>query len=246
MCTECGNLGYVAPSQIPMIRPGHPVWPSYIAELYGRLDGSLDDPFDPRSLADPSRSSLLPSPSSVDPSRPELLRLSHYLEEAQKVFPRTHFCIPLLSRRAARLYAHDRIMSLGAIRNTVELLKHALCGYESLTSSLVPASASCAIAVSVLQSRVLELQAIAKQRPVYPRIQALRKCATGRQTPKQVEDLCVLTRGEVQDTDEMLRMLYRECRGDLWERYQKVKEDLELMLRIVDPTGKWSKVDEDD
>jgi hypothetical protein len=43
-------------------------------------------------------------------------------------------------------------------------------------------------------------------------------------------------KGEVEEADDMLKAVYRECKGDLWEKFLKVKADLNMLLKVVDPT----------
>lgn len=236
-CTQCGMKGYYHQSKLPLVLPeNNLIWPSYRMETTGHLTGGTT-----ALSAEPSDGNGPDVPVIQDglvqsADQPELVILFKFLNETKTLFPKTLYPIPLLQRRAARLFAENRVLTLGTTKTIIAHLHEALFAYDTISTS-ASSPVSCAIYVTVLITRLAQLQAIATSRPLLPRLQQLRDSSSkGSMSSRELRELIWVVKGEAEEADDMLNAVYRECKGDLWERYQKVKMDLDMLLKIVDPT----------
>lgn len=220
------------------MHPKEPIWTVSQLEANGQLASGLTART--TNGNDGSGSLLSDTPLLRDSmvrkeTEPEVYLLFKYLEQIKTRLPKTVHPLPLIQRRAARLYAENRVMSLAICKIIIAHLHEALFAYDSI-STAASSPISCAIYVTVLQTRVAQLSILAALRPLLPRLQQLRDTSVkGAMLSRDLRQLVGSTKGEAEEAEDMLNAVYRECKGDLWERYLKVKMDLEILLKIVDP-----------
>lgn len=173
------------------------------------------------------------SPTVEFTDQPDLHDLLSYLNRVKYVFPETHWPCPILNRRAARLYLDDRGISPTASKVAVDHLQRAVRAYVALSEPVVTPTA-CAVCIELLDVRVVQLAALVDgSKPILPRLQRLRYEPPIRPPTGDLRQVVAAVRTELDESGRLLDAVYRHCRGDLWERYQRARTRLVDLLRVA-------------
>ena len=234
-CTECGIERFYPQSSLPVVIPGTIMWPWYQMESTGQL-GVVPVSSSESSSAPESDAPIIADGIVGQHTQAELYLLFKYLEATTSTLPNTVYPLPLLHRRAARLYAENRAINYPITNIILHHLHESLFAYDMM-STAVASPITCALYIQILQTRLAQLTCISKTRHMSPRIQKLRETVRRKAliSPHQLQGMLWLIKGEAEEAEEWMQAVYGECKGDLWERYCRVKTPLIMMLKIVDP-----------
>lgn len=224
-CSGCDTTLWRSAEQLPLLQRNSKIGLHVEAEHAGRL---YEEPISP-----PRESPLQPMYQDriVDhKAQPDLYNLLYYLKRVESIFPDTHWPIPILNRRAARLYLHNRVMSLEVIKVAIGYLSYSLEAYKAVTEPTVTPTA-CAISIELLTVRLTQLTTLVNERrPSLPRLQRLRLEPSIRPTVTELRGVITFVKMELGESERMMEAVYRQCKGDLWERFQRIKADLLVVI----------------